>query len=88
MGQEDPARATLNDAQTVLEAIEAKLANGFATLPDALEARVAFAQAQYEFASILGLEEIALGALATVLGASPTEMFRVEDVTKSPCPRP
>jgi len=86
MSQEDAARATLTDAQTVQEAIEAKLANGFATLPDALEARAASAQAQYELASIQGLEEIARGALATVLGASPAGMFRVEDVSKAPLP--
>jgi len=84
MGQEGAARATLNDAQTVQQAIEAKLASGLATLPDVLEARATTAQAQYELASIQGLEEIARGALATVLGASPTRMFRIEDVSKAP----
>ena len=87
MGQEDAARATLNDAQTVQQAIEARLANGLATLPDVLEARATTAQAQYELASIQGLEAIARGALATVLGASPTGMFRIEDVSKAPMSR-
>jgi outer membrane protein len=41
MGQEDAARATLADAQTVQQAIEPRLANGLATLPDVLEARAA-----------------------------------------------
>jgi len=50
-------------------------------LPDALEARAAAAQARYELASIQGLEETAHGALATVLGVSPTVPFRVQDVT-------
>jgi outer membrane protein len=84
MGQEDAARATITDAQTVQQAIEARLANGLATLPDVLEARAATAQAQYELASIQGLEAIARGALATVLGASPTGMFRIEDSKTSP----
>jgi outer membrane protein len=84
MGQEDAARATITDAQTVQQAIEARLANGLANLPDVLEARAATAQAQYELASIQGLEAIARGALATVLGASPTGMFRIEDSKTSP----
>src|SRR5579863_4319453 len=84
MGQEDAARATVTDAQTVQEAIEARLTNGLATLPDVLEARAATAQAQYELASIQGLEAIARGALATVLGASPTVMFRIEEVSLAP----
>lgn len=86
MGQEDAAQATLTDAQTVQEAVEARLANGRATLPDVLEARAATAQAQYELASIQRLEAIARGVLATVLGASPTGMFRIEDVSKTPMP--
>lgn len=86
MGQEDAAQATVTDAQTVQQAVEARLANGLATLPDVLEARAATAQAQYELASIQGLEAIARGALATVLGASPTGTFRIEDVSKAPMP--
>jgi len=83
-GQEDAAQATLKDAQTVQDAIEAKLTNGFATLPDTLEARAATAQARYELASIRGLEESARGALATAMGVSPAVTFRIEDVTKVP----
>jgi outer membrane protein len=86
MGQEDAARATVTDAQTVQQAIEARLANGLATLPDVLEARAATAQAQYELASIQGLEAIARGSLATALGASPTGMFRVKDTSETPMP--
>jgi outer membrane protein TolC len=84
LGQEDAAQATLKDAQTVQEAIEAKLANGLATLPDVLEARAATAQARYELASIRGLEESARGALATAMGVSPAVVFRVQDVSKMP----
>jgi outer membrane protein TolC len=86
MGQEDAAHATVTDAQTVQQAVEARLANGLATLPDVLEARAATAQAQYESASIQGLELIARGALATVLGAIPTSTLRIEDVSKAPMP--
>lgn len=83
-GQEGAAQATLQDAQTVQDAIDAKLANGLATLPDTLEARASTAQARYELASIRGLEESARGALATAMGVSPAVTFRVEDVTKMP----
>jgi outer membrane protein len=79
MSQEESARATLADAQTVQQAIEAKLANGLATLPDVLEARAATAQVRYELASIRGLEEIAHGALATVLGVAPSVPLRGSD---------
>lgn len=84
MGHEEAAKATLADAETLQQAVEAKLANGLATLPDVLEARAATAQARYELASIQGLEETAHGALATVLGISPTIPFRVQDVTSVP----
>jgi outer membrane protein len=83
MAQEDAARATLNDTQTVQQATETKLANGLATLPDVLEARAATAQAQYELASIEGLEAIARGSLATLLGVSPIAMLHVEDSSKT-----
>ena len=86
MSQEESAQATLTDAQTVQQAIEAKLANGLATLPDVLEARAATAQVRYELASIRGLETIAHGVLANVLGVAPSAPFRVEDVSKAPLP--
>ncbi len=86
MSQEDAAQATLTDARTVQQAVEARLANGLATLPDVLEARAATAQARYELASIQGLEAIARGSLATVLGAAPTGALRIEDVSKLPMP--
>ena len=81
--QEGAAQAALTDAQTVQQAVEVRLANGLATLPDALEARAASAQARYEVASIQGLEAIARGALATVLGVSPGSAFGIADVPAS-----
>lgn len=84
--EEEAAQATLTDAQTVQQSIETKLANGLATLPDVLEARAATAQARYELASIRGLEDIAQGVLANVLGVAPSGAFRVEDASKAPLP--
>ena len=86
ISQEAAAQATLTDAQTVQQAIEAKLANGLATLPDVLESRAATAQARYELASIRGLEDIAHGVLANILGVAPSVPFRVEDVSTAPLP--
>ena len=86
MSQEDAAQATLTDAQTVQKAIESRLANGLATLPDVLEARAATAQARYELVSIRGLEDIARGVMANVLDVAPSVPFRVEDVSQSPLP--
>lgn len=68
IGQEDAARATLANAQTVQEAAEDRLAHGLATLPDVLEARSATAQAEYDLQSVLGAEAIARGDLATAVG--------------------
>jgi outer membrane protein TolC len=84
--QQEAAQATLTEAQTVQQAVEARLANGLATLPDVLEARAETAQARYELASIHGLEDIAHGVLANVLGVAPSVAFRVEDVSKAPLP--
>lgn len=86
ISQEEAAQSTLADAQTVQQAIEAKLANGLATLPDVLESRAATAQARYELASIRGLEDIAHGVLSNILGVAPSVPFRVEDVSMAPLP--
>jgi len=87
ISQGEAAQATLTDAQTVQQAIEARLANGLATLPDVLEARAAAAQAQYELVSTHGLEEIARGVLANVLGVNPAAPLDVEDVSKTLLPQ-
>ena len=79
-GQEDAADANLKNAQTVLQAAEARLQNGLATLPDVLEARSAAAQADYNLQAAIGATEIAHGDLATALGISPTTQFQVESI--------
>ena len=77
-GQEDAARASLANARTVQRAAEERLQNGLATLPDVLEARSAAAQADYELQATLGAREIALGNLATALGATPSADLHVQ----------
>src|SRR5258705_247080 len=77
-GQEDAARASLANAQAVQRAAEERLQNGLATLPDVLEARSAAAQADYELQAALGGREIALGNLATSLGATPSADVHVQ----------
>jgi len=67
VGQVDAAEASLLNAKTVQEAAEDRLEHGLATLPDALEARSATAQAEYDLQSARGFEEIARGDLATTL---------------------
>jgi outer membrane protein TolC len=85
-GQEAAARASLANAQAVQQAAEARLNNGLATLPDALEARSATAQAQYDLQAVLGKEEIARGDLATALGATATTSISVQPLSEIPTP--
>jgi outer membrane protein len=80
MGQEDAAEANLKNAQTVLQATEARLQLGLATLPDELEARSAAAQADYDLQAVIGAVDIAHGNLATVLGVSPTSQLQVTSI--------
>ena len=85
-GQEEAAGASLVNAQAVQQAAEERLRNGLATLPDALEARSATAQAQYDLQAVLGAEEIARGDLATALGASAATRIRVQPLSEVPTP--
>lgn len=86
VGQEAAARANLDNAQTVLQAAEASLKNGLATLPDVLEARSAAARAQYDLQAALGVEDIARGNLATALGASPLHPIPVQPIDQVSIP--
>ncbi len=78
IGQVDAAKASLLNAKTVQQAAQQRLKQGLATLPDALEALSATAQAEYDLQSARGAEEIAHGDLATTLGISPTVSIRVQ----------
>jgi outer membrane protein len=86
MGQEDAARASQANAQTVQQSAEARLATGLSTLPDVLEARSATAEAEYELQSVLGAEEIARGDLATAVGISATAKIQVQPLDQIPTP--
>jgi outer membrane protein len=85
-GQEEAAGASLVNAQAVQLAAEERLRNGLATLPDVLEARSATAQSQYDVQSVLGIEEIARGNLATALGTSAATRIRVQPLSEVPTP--
>jgi outer membrane protein TolC len=86
IGQVDAAKASLLNAKTVQEAAQQRLKQGLATLPDALEAMSATAQAEYDLQSARGAEEIARGDLATTLGISPTVSIRVQRLDELPAP--
>jgi outer membrane protein TolC len=86
VGQVDAAETSLMNAKTVQEAAENRLEHGLATLPDVLEARSARAQAEYELQSARGVEEIARGDLATVLGIVPTVRIPVQPLDELPSP--
>lgn len=82
-GEVEAAQASLTNAQTVEEAVQARLKNGLATLPDALEARSASAQATYELERARGFERVAQGRLAEAVNVPPTESLLVEDISKA-----
>ena len=86
MGQEEAARASLSNAETVQEAAEDRLAHGLATLPDVLEARSATAEAEYDLQSVLGAEQIAKGDLATAVGGRASLTIKVQPLDQLPMP--
>lgn len=86
IGQEEAARASLKNAQTVQRSSEDRLSHGLATLPDVLEARSATAQAEYDLQTVLGEEEVARGDLATALGAAPASVIQVQPLDQVPTP--
>lgn len=77
-GQVDAAEANLENARTVAESAEARLNAGLATLPDALEARAAAAQAEYDLSSLQGARQIAQGDLLTLAGLPVTTPLSVQ----------
>ena len=86
MGQEESAKATLLNAQTVEKDTQSRLDHGLATLPDLLEAQAATAQADYDLQSAIGDLEIAHADLATTVGLPPSVRFQVQDITELPLP--
>lgn len=80
LSQIEAATAALTNAQTVQAAVEARLRNGLATLPEALQARAAAAQATYELEAVRGAQRIAKGELAEQLDVRPTVQINVQPI--------
>lgn len=80
-GQLEAALVALNNANMVRDAVNARLNVGLATLPDALEARAAASQAQFQVEAVRGGVDVASGDLLELLGASPTEPMQVEPLS-------
>jgi outer membrane protein TolC len=85
-GQQEAAKATLLNAQTVERDAQSRMDHGLATLPDLLEAQAASAQADFDLQAAIGTEETARGDLATALGLPPGTTFQVQDINGLPIP--
>ena len=86
LGQRDAAKVNFDNAETVRKAVEARLAVGLATLPDALEARAAAAQANFALQAAIGQVDITRGDLLSFLGASPVETLEVQPLAELKLP--
>jgi outer membrane protein len=86
MGQRDAAQVNYDNADTVRKAVDARLTVGLATLPDALEARAAAAQANFTLQTAIGDVDIRRGDLLSLLGAAPSEHLQVQPLAEIPTP--
>jgi outer membrane protein len=86
LGQQEAAKATLLNAQTVEKDTQTRLDHGLATLPDLLEAQAATAQADYDLQAAIGALETAQADLSTTLGLPPGAQFQVQDISELPVP--
>ncbi len=86
IGQRDAAQANFDNAETVRKAVDARLNVGLATLPDALEARAAAAQANFTLQAAIGDVDIRRGDLLSLLGAAPSEHLQVQPLAEIPTP--
>ena len=86
MGQREAAQANFDNAETVRKAVEARLTVGLATLPDALEARSAAAQANFTLQAAIGDVDIRRGDLLSLVGAAPSERLQVQPLAEIPTP--
>jgi outer membrane protein len=80
------ARATLESAVAVEEAVGARLDQGLATRPEFLLARQERARAAFEVEDALGTVADAQAALADSLGIAPTMLMRVADLSSLALP--
>ena len=86
LGLQEAAQANLENAQTVLKAIEARESVGLATLPDVLEARSAAAQADYELQAAIGQSDITRGDLLSILGDRPLGNLKIQSLLQLQIP--
>ena len=68
------------------KAVDARLTVGLATLPDALEARAAAAQANFTLQAAIGDVDIRRGDLLSLLGAAPSDRLQVQPLAEIPTP--
>ena len=85
-GQRTAAEVNLRNAVTVRKAIEARLAVGLATRPDALEARAAEAQADFILQQAIGQADSARGDLLVLVGASPLTPLNLQPLDELALP--
>jgi outer membrane protein TolC len=85
-GQRQAAEFSLENARTVEQDATARLENGLATKPDALEATAARAQSEFDLEAAIGAVDIARGDLATALGVDPDAVFTVEGIDQLKLP--
>jgi outer membrane protein len=74
------ARSSLEAAQTVEQAVQARVDNGLATKPELLQAQQQSAQSAFDVEATTGLESDARVALAESIGLLPTVPLNVADL--------
>src|SRR5256885_4214981 len=74
------ARSSLEAAQTVEQAVQARVDNGLATKPELLQAQQQSAQSAFEVEAATGLESDARVALVESIGLLPTVPLNVADL--------
>ena len=85
-GQREAAEVNLKNALAVKASVDARLSNGLATLPDALEAAASAQQADFELQATVGQVEIARGSLLHILGAAPFVPLEVQALNELTVP--
>jgi outer membrane protein len=85
-GQREAAEVSLQNARTVEQDAQNRLANGLATKPDLLEATAARAQADYDLQAAVGSEDITRGDLATAMGLPPETELQVQGIDELATP--
>ena len=86
IGQRDAAEVNFRNAETVRKAVDARLAVGLATIPDALQARAASAQANFELQTALGLIDLTRSNLLSIIGASEQGPLDIEPLANLQIP--